>query len=397
MVAKMMCVRRRRRDVARRVIVSGVAVLLAACRPLPELSTWAEPPRMAATADHTCYVRDATRMVAFCWGANMHAQLGDGSYGSRPGPVRVRHAIATIAAGTGHSCGLSDGRDVFCWGSNSHSVFGLNAAALAASATPVATTHIDPRAAALSAGSIHTCALEIEGSVFCWGDNHLGQVGVGTAQLEYDQPQRLTSLDNIRQISAGVTHTCALRSDHVVLCWGHNQFGQIGNGSTGTVQAVPDVVLGGITFARIAAGEAHTCGIAVTGLAYCWGLGADGRLGNGTVQSRAAPTSLVGRAQPFIAITAGGSHTCALGRTGEAFCWGNGSDGQLGTGRTTIELAPARVATTLRFRDIVAGTAHTCARTLTGDVYCWGVNHLGQLGDGRAPTSSAVPVQVLPH
>ncbi len=142
----------------------------------------------------------------------------------------------------------------------------------------------------------------------------------------------------------------------------------------------------------IAAGYDHSCGIAASGPTLCWGLNEYGQLGDGTTTNRSIPT-VVGGAHTFAAITAGLRHSCALDTQGAAWCWGDNTYGELGDGTTTGSSSPVAVVGGLVFSYLKAGELHTCGVTAAGAAYCWGDNEYSQLGDGTA-TSSHVPVKV---
>ncbi|NBX47349.1 MAG: hypothetical protein EBT22_09215 [Chloroflexi bacterium] len=170
-------------------------------------------------------------------------------------------------------------------------------------------------------------------------------------------------------IAQGVAYTCGLTSTDIAYCWGYNASGQLGDGSN-TDRLTPTLVAvsGGLTFTTIAAGSAHTCGLTSTRTAYCWGNGPFGQLGDGSNSNRLTPTLVaVSGGLTFTTIAAGNAHTCGLTSTGIAYCWGRGNVGQLGDGTTTDHNVPTAVSGGHTFSTITAGYAHTCgtARTPT--------------------------------
>jgi alpha-tubulin suppressor-like RCC1 family protein len=211
-----------------------------------------------------------------------------------------------------------------------------------------------------------------------------------------------------QSISWGGSHSCALVTIGAAYCWGLNDNGELGNGSTsgpgqcaeaGAViplycSSVPIPVSGGLTFAAVSAGlEEHTCGITTGGAAFCWGYNAYGQLGNGTTTNSATPVPVSG-GLAFAAVSAGYSYTCGIATTGAAYCWGtDDGTGALGNGTTTGSPTPAAVSGGLTFVSVSAGATHTCGVTRNGTVYCWGDNGDGQLGNGTT-TSSSTPVAV---
>jgi alpha-tubulin suppressor-like RCC1 family protein len=193
-------------------------------------------------------------------------------------------------------------------------------------------------------------------------------------------------------ITAGFQRSCGTRRDGKSYCWGRNDLGQLGDGTTHGHRLTPSLVAGSQVFQRIAAGGgSHTCGR--TGqTVYCWGGNRHGELGDGSTTNRRVPT-LAASGRAFEGVAVGGSQTCAWTSVGEAFCWGGNSVGQLGDGTTTGRHQPVAVAGGMRFESIAAGAMHTCADSLGGQVYCWGLNSDGQLGDGSYDNDST-PVMV---
>src|SRR5947208_3226215 len=180
-------------------------------------------------------------------------------------------------------------------------------------------------------------------------------------------------------ITAGSAHTCMLAASGVASCWGSNFSGELGNGSTiGSVRPVP--VSGGITFTTIAAGQSYTCGLHPAGAAYCWGLNGQGQLGNGTAPNPSAVPIAVSDGLTFTGITAGGDHTCAVTMSGATYCWGSNSNGESGNISSSYS-TPTAIVGTQRFTLVTAGGSHTCGLTSTGAAYCWGRDSDGQVGN----------------
>ena len=248
----------------------------------------------------------------------------------------------------------------------------------------VATPGMAGPVTAVAAGGFHTCALTSGGGVSCWGSNDSGQLGDGTTA------QRLTPVavsglsSGVTAVAAGGIHTCALTSGGGVVCWGANGSGQLGDGTT-TQRLTPVAVSGlssGVT--AVAAGADHTCALTSGGGVWCWGLNGNGQLGDGTTTPRLTLGAVSGLSSGVTAITAGYFHTCALTSGGGVVCWGANASGQLGDGTTTTpRLTPVAVSgLSSGVTAVAAGASHTCALTSGGGVVCWGCNAIGQLGDG---------------
>jgi alpha-tubulin suppressor-like RCC1 family protein/CRISPR/Cas system-associated protein endoribonuclease Cas2 len=246
----------------------------------------------------------------------------------------------------------------------------------------------------VATGQSHSCAIVGEGTVKCWGKNNYGQLGDGSTTNRFTP----VPLNNgfmrpglhIVEIVAGLNHTCGLTNEGRAWCWGLNDYGQLGgNAPRNTApNPLPVAVAGAPVFTRIAAAERFTCGIAdQTGVAYCWGR-----------QFGATPVAVEGTRE-LAQLAAGGYHACGANSGGGAVCWGRGGEGQLGdgvvTGSTETErLQAAPVNGALGFRQLAAGGLHTCGVASDGHAYCWGQNR-GQLGNGQSGSPIAAPVAVV--
>ena len=142
-------------------------------------------------------------------------------------------------------------------------------------------------------------------------------------------------------MSAGYTHSCGVTAAGAAYCWGYNEYGALGDGTT-TNRLTPGLVAGGVSFAAVSAGDFHNCGVTAAGAVYCWGDNSSGQLGDGTTTTRLSPVLVTGGLS-FAALSAGSRHTCGVTAAGAAYCWGSNGSGQLGDGTTTDRLAPVRV------------------------------------------------------
>jgi alpha-tubulin suppressor-like RCC1 family protein len=247
-------------------------------------------------------------------------------------------------------------------------------------------------------GAYHACGLDAAtGLAFCWGDNHAGALGIGPV-MGSDIPLMVHGQRRFNSISVAYYATCGVEvGTGFGYCWGSNDAGQLGNGTTAT-QWIPAIVAGGsIRFASISSGGNVTCGVeADTRLGYCWGVGLE--LDDGTIPQRSTPTLVTGGALRFSSISAGG-HSCGIeAETGLAYCWGENDHGQLGNGTRSSRREPTLVGNgSLRFSSIDAGPVHTCGiEALTGIGYCWGQNKHGQLGDATT-TDRLLPTPLAGH
>ncbi|MCE1174657.1 MAG: putative Ig domain-containing protein, partial [Propionibacteriales bacterium] len=347
---------------------------------------------VAPGADLTCAITSSHDVA--CWGGNAYGQLGNGSTSmtSSPQPVTaLSTGISSVATGYTHSCALTTTGGVECWGNNSFGQLGNGT--LSASSTPTVVAGLSSGVTAVAGGVNHTCALTSAGGVKCWGSNSNGQLGNGTT-TDSTIPVNVTGLTGVTAITAGGTHTCALTSTGGIKCWGNNFAGAVGDGTTADRYVPVDVsgLTSGVT--AVSAGGSHTCALTSTGGIKCWGYNATGELGNGTTTSATTPVAVNGLTSGVTGIDAGGSETCAVTNTGGVKCWGYNVNGQLGNGTTTDASSPVDVTTlSTGVAAINVGGYHVCARTTAGGLKCWGQGAYGQLGNGSTGNATA-PVDV---
>jgi len=314
----------------------------------------------------------------------------------------------SLMAGSNHTCGVETGTGkAWCWG---YGVFGQLGDGYERNASEPVTVLGDKVFASLAAGTGHTCGVEAStGAAWCWGWNGQGQLGVGKIGSSGDSvfPVRVMGEIGFSSVVAGWTQTCGVEAGAgSAWCWGGNYAGQLGDGSDRDMSVAPAAVTGGRVFSSLAGRGSHTCGIETgTGKAWCWGENNRGELGDGTVDQgpqygKSSPVTVTG-GRVFTSLVAGESHTCGVeAGTGKAWCWGANTQGQLGDG--TVDHAspygkssPVMVTGGIVFSSLVAGYAHTCGvEAGTNAVWCWGGNYAGQLGDGTTADRTA-PVAVI--
>lgn len=328
-----------------------------------------------------------------CWGAGTAGQLGSGDPRDETVPVGVvgMTRATALVAGFQHSCALLADGSARCWGDNSHGQLGHGDGPR--STSPAVVPGL-AQATALVAGARHGCAALADGQLRCWGRNLDGEQGIGVRD---DSPGASTVLGSggsvmARAVAAGRNHSCALRANGSVACWGRNDFGQAGNGGFGA-QLVPGTVAGVADAVAVAAGGRHSCALVADGSVRCWGANDRGQLGDGTLNASPLPVAVVGVSQA-LAITAGADHSCALLVGGAARCWGANGSAQLGD-LSLIDRLTALPAPVGRARALAAGDGHTCAvlaDRLT-PVQCWGDNSFRQTGAGSG-FMSLTPITV---
>ena len=347
-----------------------------------------------------------TDVIGVAEGVATITATAEGQSGTATVAVRALQ-LASVDPGTFVTCGLAPDGAAYCWGSNSNGLLGAGPKAevcevffgnlVSCSTTPVAVTG-GLTFTSLSVANGFTCGLNTSGAAYCWGNNGGAQLGTGD-RLDRTVPVAVVGGLTFTSVSAGSSHACGLTATGAAYCWGENKFGQLGTtlvadtcGDVGPCSTTPVAVAGGLTFTSLSVGEAglNTCGVTETGAAYCWGINSYGELGNGvTTGTDSNPTPIaVSGGLNFASVSAGGSHTCGVTTSGEAYCWGWNFDGQLGFGSSgdgTDSATPLPVSGGLVFESVSAGDSHTCGVATNGAAYCWGNDFNQQLGTGTGP------------
>jgi len=247
----------------------------------------------------------------------------------------------------------------------------------------------------ITVGRAHTCARRADHVVLCWGQNTDGQLGDGTTQ-DRVTPTPVVGLpagDPVVDLSGGRESTCAVAASGTILCWGWNPFGQLGDGTSagrarpGPVKEISD----GVT---VGCDMNHCCALRRSGAVVCWGANFNGQLGDGTVTNRPVPVPVKGLPAGVVEVAANKGTSCALLAAGPVYCWGDSSSGAVGGGVATGDvLTPVANGVLDGVQLGRRGWVFGCALRSQGRVSCWGSNSAGQLGDGST-ASRASPVEV---
>jgi alpha-tubulin suppressor-like RCC1 family protein len=373
------------------------ALLLVMGQALANLEPLTDVAQLATRDAHACVVTASGGVR--CWGSNSHGQLGDGTTQARLTAVEVvglGSGVQAVRTGRGHSCALTVAGAVLCWGRNDFGQLGDGSTSQRSTPTPV--SGLSSGVQEITLGDAHSCAIPSNGAAVCWGHNFLGQLG-NSSDIDQSVPGLVFGMTSgVQAISAGHHHTCAIASGSGARCWGYNQGGQLGDGTSMTRFSPVDVVGLGSGVLAIQAGVLHTCALISGGAMKCWGNNFEGQLGDGSTTNRLTPEQVLGLETGVTSLGAGHYHSCALMAVGELRCWGSNFYGQLGVG---IEVSGRLTPTTVTGLDgqvdsIAIGRQHACAVLTKGRARCWGNNDYGQLGTGQTslPRVRLVPVSV---
>lgn len=374
---------------------------------------------VSAGFEHTCAL--TTDGTAYCWGSNEFGQLGAASDTTclrqdrniacrrRPFPVSGGLKFLKISAGGRHTCGIATNNRIYCWGDNLRGELGEPSVRSSLAPVPVVST--DAFIEVVTGGE-HSCGLRTDGFAYCWGANETAQLGIGTSGPGVVAPDSVRTPARFASLAAGAERTCARTGNGAVFCWGALWVTTLNGADVTRSQANPARVLPAPPFKSLAVGTNTTCGIAVEAAgfednaAYCWEANPAGGLGDGTVAGSLTPRLVLGGLR-FVAVSSGALQTCAVADSGLAYCWGDGSFGQLGLpsaflntrcgpSKLPCSASPVRVSGWRLFSQITAGQGHhSCGLTLGGNIYCWGAGGMGQRGDGRTSIEWS-PVRTAP-
>ena len=357
----------------------------------------ADGPPMAVTSvvsagqAHTCAVHGTG---LFCWGDNTMGDLGNGATTEQDAPVAVssNQRWAAIGSGANHTCGIDDTGALWCWGQND--LGQLATGDTMPHATP--TRSIAQRNwQTLSTSFEHTCAIAGDGSLWCWGRNTEGELGQNdpflpscTSAPPEPNPLQVGSDSDWIAVSAGDGATCGIRAPGTLWCWGRNSQGQLGLGSSAQEQYRSPQQVGTISYwQHVSIGPFSTCGIQRVNnqsTLLCWGDTSNGAVGVAPEGTVAAPIQITDQVD-WTDVQVATFHACGLHSSGALTCWGRNVEGQLGLGRmdpVNPDL-PTQVGSSL-WAGVTVGHFSTCAWNANGDVYCTGQGSGGQLGLGSA-------------
>lgn len=280
-------------------------------------------------------------------------------------------AATQVTVGSGFACGVDAAHAAHCWGNNPSGVFGDTT--LAPSLVPV----LVPGGLLFSqvhAGVDFVCGLTTTTSaIWCWGSNAHGQRGVTGTPVS--APTLVSGGHSWIGLAVGGQSACGIASDSTAWCWGINTYGQLGDGTLGTDRSAPVAVTSGIKFASLSLSSTHSCGVSTSGRLWCWGRNADRELGADSTGSQYKVPVPVATADStgFLAVAAGGLHTCARG-VSVTYCWGSNKYGQAGnrTISATDDSLPTPMDSTLGLLSLAADSASTVALATGNKAYWWG-------------------------
>ena len=284
------------------------------------------------------------------------------------------YTFTLVSPGFYHTLAIREDGTLWAWGLNSDGQLGVNDTNDKTSPTQVGTAS---NWVAVTSGDSHSLAVNSNGELYTWGSNSNGQLGnenTGTNELA---PARIGSASNWASVASGSNHSLAINTDGELYAWGSNGSGELGLNDNADRDA-PAIVGGASNWNSVAARGSFTLALNTDGEIYSWGENGNGQLGLGGIGNTNTPGKVT--ASNWESIAAGSNHSLAINTNGELYSWGKNSDGQLGLGNTNEEHSPTKVDGASNWASISAGSVHSLAVNTNGELYAWGDNGSSQLG-----------------
>jgi alpha-tubulin suppressor-like RCC1 family protein len=322
---------------------------------------------VSAYESHTCGLR--ADHTVLCWGGNQDGTLGTGSATDSMPPITVPGTWNAVATGLRTSCGIADTGLLWCWGNEDRGGVGNGQTTGFTSPVQIAG---GTQFQSVAVGDEFGCALDTTGAAWCWGRSDYGQAGTASAADPQPTPIPVAGADKFTKLVAGRNTACALTTDSRLRCWGDNERGEIGDDTSNSRNTPTAVDADRYTdWIDVAAGKAHTCGIRLNGDLWCWGSNHHDQLVADTSPFAQAqrPTLVSATSGPSAAVLAGDDQTCVLDQAHTMWCAGRTGLGQLATMGSHV--SPTQVGS---YASASAGVHSTCAIESGGALWCWGEN-----------------------
>jgi alpha-tubulin suppressor-like RCC1 family protein len=294
----------------------------------------------------------------------------------------------TISTGGNHTLALKSNGTLWAWGYNFAGGLGINSTTNSLVPVQVGTA-TDWQS--IIAGNFHSLAIKTNGTLWAWGYNDSGQIGDNTT-VNRLVPIQIGTATNWKQVSCGEQHSLALKTDGTLWAWGNNDFGRLGTGLSGNL-LIPTQVGTASDWEFISAGAGHSIAKKTNSSLWSWGNNTFGQLGLNSTAAHISVPTVINTLIPWTTVSAGVLHNLAVKSDGTLWAWGNNSAGEVGDNTTTRRIAPVQVSTATNWSHISAGYGISAARKSNGTIWTWGRNALGQLGDNTLIDKS-IPTQL---
>jgi alpha-tubulin suppressor-like RCC1 family protein len=334
------------------------------------------------------------------WGNNANGQLGDNTLTSKSSPVQTISGGTNwkqVDCGDSHTAVIKTDGTLWTWGRNNYSQLGDNTNATKSS--PVQTVSGGTNWKQVSCGDSHTAVIKTDGTLWLWGRNDYSQLGDNTNATKSSPVQTVSGGTNWKQVSCGTSHTAAVKIDGTLWLWGRNDVGQLGDNSRTGKSSPVQTVTGGTNWKQVACGYSGTAAIKTDGTLWLWGGNDTGQLGDNSITDKSSPVQTVSGGTNWKQISTNGgpgaNFTAAIKTDGTLWLWGRDNYGQLGDNSRTDKSSPVQtVSGGTNWKQVTCGSYHSAAIKTDGTLWLWGNNDYGNLGDNTR-TDKSSPVQTV--
>jgi len=326
------------------------------------------------------------------WGLNSYGQLGGNTLTNRSTPVTTFAGGTNwkqVAGGNNHTAAIKTDGTLWTWGSGSSGQLGDNAANNRS--TPVTTFAggTNWKQVACGGGGNHTAAIKTDGTLWTWGSNTSVQLGDNTTAQRITPVTTFAGGTNWKQVAGGQNYTAAIKTDGTLWTWGSNILGQLGINTTTSRSTPVTTFAGGTNWKQVACGRNHTAAIKTDGTLWTWGNNSNGPLGDNTLTNRSTPVTTFAGGTNWKQVAGGQTYTAAIKTDGTLWTWGIGTSGQLGDNTGTSRSTPVTTfAGGTNWKQVASGQSHTAAIKTDGTLWTWGLSSNGPLGDNAANNRS---------
>jgi len=372
--------------------------------------------KLSAAQSHTCFIDKNSKL--FCHGANYDNQLAIEINEPVVIPMEVNTSTRwrSVSAGGaiqgsdfvtydhGHTCAIRVDNTLWCWGRNDKGQLGSDSLEITRF-SPAQESSNSNDWSMVSSGFLHTCGIKTDNTLWCWGNNYDGQLGINKTRIElidtsvptqvFSNPTEPALSVNWLHVSAGLQHTCAIDTNHALHCWGANPtYGPLLGTDSPNANEIAPYFVDDLIWLTVSAGRNHSCGIIQNDPASqtlrCWGINSTGQLGLGDDFDAIYPTNIASidiNQNPlptqWKTVNVYDSNSCAIDINNKLWCWGSNNNFQLGDATNFDAFLPTAVATPdADWSNVAQGVFHTCASKADDSNWCWGGNADGQLGIG---------------
>ena len=350
----------------------------------------------------TVYPQIANQIITpelLTWGLNDRGQLGDNTLISKSTPVPIFQGGANwkqASAGLLHTAAIKNNGTLWSWGYNGYGELAISEDDPTQRLIPVQAAIGGTNWEQVSCGSYHSAAVKTDGTLWTWGRNNEGQLGLGGFAAQDDPVQVSVGTTNWKQVACERYYTAAIKTDGTLWTWGYNAYGQLGDNTTIRKNTPAQTSLGGTDWKQVACGYGHTSAVKTNGTLWTWGRNNQGQLGNGTSGTNTStPTQVSVGSTNWKQVACGEGHTVAIKTDGTLWAWGYNVFGQLGDNTLNNKLTPTQVfGGGTNWKQVSCGFRRTASIKTDGTLWNWGVGAEGQLGTNFT-TNSSIPVQTF--